>query len=136
MHVADRVRMTSWFTMTMSTAGMSNVLQKIPFRFRGLYTLGVAMYILALAMFVVSCVCITIRFIRFKHTLLRSLLHPSESLFVAAWFLSVATLLIGAQGHAAPKIGMDQLFNTSMRVCYWVYCAAAMVFTVSIHLVM
>jgi tellurite resistance protein TehA-like permease len=122
--------------MTMSTAGVSVVLANIPFRFRGLDTLGVIMFILALVIFTISCLCIAIRFCRFRHTLRLSLLHPTESLFVAAGLLSIGTLILAIQTHGGEPFHAAVWFTAAMRVCFWAYCAVALVFTVLIHMIM
>jgi tellurite resistance protein TehA-like permease len=122
--------------MTMSTGGVSVVLANIPFRSQELYALGVMLFILTLVIFIISCICISIRFLRFRHTLKLSMLHPTESLFVAAGLLSIGTIIIASQTHGGPKLGDTTWFAVAMRVCFWVYSSVALVFTVLIHMMM
>ncbi|KAA8913495.1 voltage-dependent anion channel-domain-containing protein [Sphaerosporella brunnea] len=97
----------------MSIGGASQVLIHIPFRFKGQYTLGATLYFLSLAVFTLSCICITLRFCRFRHTFLLSLRRPTESLPGVR------------RGNAAGR-GVIRGRN--------VYCLTALLFTVLIHM--
>jgi tellurite resistance protein TehA-like permease len=118
----------------MSTGGVAVVLSKVPFRFHGLYELGVTLFILTLLSFVINTICITIRFLRFRHTFMLSLLHPTESLFLSAGLLSIATIIIGCQSYGLPKTG--NWFAGAMLACFWTYCGVTLVWTVALHVLM
>ena len=122
--------------MTMATGGMANVIYSVPYRFNGLYTIGVIFFILNLVLFVFNVTMISCRFKYYPETFLASILHPTESLFVPAWLISVGTILITITeyGTSDGKTG-PWLFQT-MRILFWIYCGLAVAFSCGIYLVM
>lgn len=118
----------------MSTGGLAVVLARVPLRFRGLNTIGLIIYVLNLAFFVINCAAITTRFWHYRWTLKASLWHPTESLFVSAMLLSLATIIIGAQEYGENSEG--EWFTVMMRVLFWSYCACALIMTVGLHITM
>ncbi|KAI9669657.1 MAG: hypothetical protein M1831_007353 [Alyxoria varia] len=132
----DRIRhfTWTWFTLTMATGGIANVIHTVPLRFTGLYTIGVIFLILNLVFFLSNCIMIFLRFWNWPHTFHDSFTHPTESLFIAALIISVATILTTFSEYAfsPPKTGV-WLMQT-MIVLYWCYIALAMFFSVAIYL--
>ncbi|RMZ13736.1 hypothetical protein D0864_00368 [Hortaea werneckii] len=126
----------TWFTMTMATGGVANVIYSVPYRFNGLYTIGCIFFILNLVLFVFNVVMICCRFRYYPSTFLASILHPTESLFVPAWLISVGTILITITeyGTSDGKTG-PWLFQT-MRILFWIYSGLAVLFSCGIYLVM
>lgn len=128
----------------MSTGNLSIVLALVPFRFRGLDEIGFAFYIFDIFIVVVFALAISYRFLKFRWTLKASFLHPTESLYVAAGLLSLATLVVGAREYGTKMgrhIGANGLdrepwFAEMLRWCFWVYSALALAFTVAIHMTM
>ena len=61
----QRIRHFTWtfFTLTMATGGIANVLHAVPFRFSGLYAIGVVFFLLNILLFIVNIVMITTRFV-------------------------------------------------------------------------
>lgn len=120
----------------MATGGIANVIYSVPYRFNGLYTIGCIFFILNIVLFVFNVAMITCRFKYHPETFLASILHPTESLFVPAWLISVGTILITITeyGTSDGKTG-PWLFQT-MRILFWVYCGLAVFFSCGIYLVM
>ncbi|KAL9597338.1 MAG: hypothetical protein Q9219_005204 [cf. Caloplaca sp. 3 TL-2023] len=87
LHWRERIRHYTWtfFTMTMATGGIANVLYTVPFRFRGLDTIGVIFFLFNMALFVLNVSMISLRFYTFPETFRASYMHPSERLFLPAW---------------------------------------------------
>ncbi|KAI7620191.1 putative C4-dicarboxylate/malic acid transporter, partial [Hortaea werneckii] len=108
----------------------------VPYRFNGLYTIGCIFFILNLVLFVFNVVMICCRFRYYPSTFLASILHPTESLFVPAWLISVGTILITITeyGTSDGKTG-PWLFQT-MRILFWIYSGLAVLFSCGIYLVM
>jgi tellurite resistance protein TehA-like permease len=116
------VRVTwAWFSCTMSTGGIANLISQQPFTFPGLRAIGKVFYILNLVLFATFSVLIASRFALKPRALLTSLHHPSESFFFGSFWVSIALILIGAQAYGGPATG--DWFVTAMRVVYWIYYA-------------
>ncbi|KAL8679140.1 MAG: hypothetical protein Q9224_007058, partial [Gallowayella concinna] len=56
LHWRERIRHYTWtfFTMTMATGGIANVLYTVPFRFRGLDTIGVVFFLFNMFLFIIN----------------------------------------------------------------------------------
>ncbi|RMY34722.1 hypothetical protein D0865_14105 [Hortaea werneckii] len=126
----------TWFTMTMATGGVANVIYSVPYRFNGLYTIGCIFFILNLVLFVFNVVMICCRFRYYPSTFLASILHPTESLFVPAWLISVGTILITITEYGTSDGKTGPWLFTTMRVLFWIYCGLAVLFSCGIYLVM
>ncbi|KAG0646015.1 malic acid transport [Hyphodiscus hymeniophilus] len=111
----------AWFTTTMSTGGIALVLGRTPHRFDGLTVIGEIVFILDLVLFVSICTGITMRFVLFPQAFLSSLQHPTESLFVPTFFISIMNLIANTQVYGVPHCG-PWLVTTS-RVLFWIYAA-------------
>ncbi|KIW08023.1 uncharacterized protein PV09_00968 [Verruconis gallopava] len=115
----------TWFTMTMATGGIANVLYSIPheLRFDSLYALGCTFFLLNIALFIFNVTMISIRFYLYPHTFKQSFLHPTESLFIPAAVISVGTILINITqygvGYAGPWL------ERAIVPLYWIYCGLA-----------
>lgn len=120
----------------MATGGVANVIYSVPYRFNGLYTIGCIFFILNLVLFVFNVVMICCRFRYYPSTFLASILHPTESLFVPAWLISVGTILITITEYGTSDGKTGPWLFTTMRVLFWIYCGLAVLFSCGIYLVM
>lgn len=93
-------------------------------------------FLLNIILFIVNITMISLRFRYYPSTFLASITHPTESLFVPAWLISLGTILtnITQYGTTWGKTG-DWLLET-MTVLFWVYCALAVAFSTGIYLVL
>jgi C4-dicarboxylate transporter/malic acid transport protein len=107
----------AWFTCSMSTGGIAVLLKVTPHRFQGLDTIGLVIFIFDLLLFSSICVTITARFILCKGTFVRSLRHPTESLFIPTFFLAIGIIIVEMTYYA--HIG-DWL-TTVLQVLFWIY---------------
>ncbi|KAH6713706.1 voltage-dependent anion channel [Leptodontidium sp. MPI-SDFR-AT-0119] len=130
MGIRDRIHhfTLAWFACTMSTGGIGLVLAQTPHRFRGLDTISEIIFIFDLVLFICFCSIIATRFILFPKTLKKSLSHPTESLFLATFWISVSNILSQIQIHGVPRCGPWLI--VTMRVLFWMY--AAMTFCVAV----
>lgn len=119
----------AWFTLTMSTGGFALLLGSQPHTFRGLLTIGKIVYVFDLVLFVLVCAAITTRFIHFPGTRMKSLTHPTESLFFPTFFLSMASILVGMHTYGFPWTG--NWLKVTYRVLFWIYFAITFVSSVS-----
>lgn len=85
-----------------------------------------------MVLFLFNVVMISLRFRFHPGTFNASILHPTESLFVPAFVVSMATILVNIveYAHTGPW-----LVHT-MVVLFWVYCGVALAFTCVIYLTM
>ncbi|TGO57698.1 hypothetical protein BCON_0063g00410 [Botryotinia convoluta] len=75
----------TWFTLTMATGGIANVLYSIPYRSNWLRIVGEIVFFLNLIFFVMNCILISLRFKWNPGSFSKSFLSPSESLYIPAW---------------------------------------------------
>jgi len=134
----ERVRCFTWtwFTMTMATGQMANVLYAVPYRFPGLYAIGVTFFLLNICLFIFNVVMITLRFRLYPSTFWASISHPSESLFVPASVISFGTILLNITQYGTQQGRTGEWLDEVMVVMFWIYAALAMSFTCGIYLVM
>ncbi|WPH02860.1 Hypothetical protein R9X50_00572800 [Acrodontium crateriforme] len=126
----------SWFTMTMATGGVANVLSSVPYRFNGLYAIGCIFFLLNIALFLMNCVMISLRFYYYPSTFRASILHPTESLFVPAALISFGTILLNVSEYGVMTGKAGPWLEHAMIVLFWTYCALAVLFSCGIYLVM
>ncbi|KAF2432816.1 hypothetical protein EJ08DRAFT_695216 [Tothia fuscella] len=126
----------TWFTMTMATGGIANVLYRVPepFRFRGLWTIGCIIFLFNIFLFLCNIIAISLRFHHFPNTFTASFLHPTESLFIPAAVISFGTILINITQYGVGHIG--GWLEEAMIVLYWLYCGLAVVSSSGIYLIM
>ncbi|KAF2116456.1 voltage-dependent anion channel [Lophiotrema nucula] len=118
----------AWFTLTMSTGGISNLINAQPHRFNGQTTLGKLVFIIFIVLLLFNLTMISARFILVPRALKSSLTHPTESLFFPCMWLSFAVLLMNAQAFGVPSCGAWLV--TTLRVLFWMYAALTFIIAV------
>ncbi|KAI9704600.1 MAG: hypothetical protein M1820_005513 [Bogoriella megaspora] len=113
----------AWFTLTMSTGGIALLLSSQPHTFDGLITIGKVVYIFDLVLFVLLTILISVRFIRKPSRLRSSMEHPTESLFIPTFFLSIPTIIGCMQRYGVPSTGPWLI--VTVRILFWMYVASA-----------
>ncbi|KAF3798086.1 Malic acid transport protein [Colletotrichum gloeosporioides] len=109
----------AWYTLTMSTGGIALLLAETPHRFTGLDTIGLVVFLLDILLIFLITLVLCLRFSFFRKAPAKAITHPSESLFIPTFFLSLAAALSNIQHYAVPKCGPWLL--TTLRVCFWLY---------------
>ncbi|PQE09619.1 hypothetical protein CJF32_00007089 [Rutstroemia sp. NJR-2017a WRK4] len=122
----------SWFTLTMATGGIANVLYSIPYRSRWLEILGVIVMLLNIVFFITICTLITLRFRWRPGSFLKSVLSQSEALFVPT--CSIGTILSNIAQYGVPKTGL--WLQTTMQVCFWAYASLSVLSSAAIYLML
>ncbi|KAI5360657.1 Putative transporter protein SLAC1/Mae1/ Ssu1/TehA [Septoria linicola] len=139
LHFKQRIKhfTWTWFTMTMATGGIANVLYQVPYRFPGLYAIGCFFFLFNIVLFLFNVVMISLRFYHHPSTFTHSLLHPTESLFIPASIISIGTILLNVSqyGLSQQKVAGEWLLGT-MLVLFWIYCGLAVCFSSGIYLIM
>ncbi|KAL1311368.1 hypothetical protein AAFC00_001538 [Neodothiora populina] len=126
----------TWFTMTMATGQLSNVLYQVPYRFNGLYAIGCIFFILNIVLFIFNVTLLSLRFYWHPQTFKTSLRHPTESLFVPAAVISIGTILTNISEYGYHHGATGAWLKSVMIVLFWVYCGVALTFTCGIYLIL
>lgn len=105
----------------MSTGGIALLLAATPHQFRGLNVIGTIVFILDLVLFLLITAGITTRFFLFRKALWASIEHPTESLFIPTFWLSIATITSNIEIYAVPHVG--PWLPVALRVIFWTYSA-------------
>ncbi len=87
-------------------------------RFNGLYAIGCILFILNIVLFIFVCIMITLRFSWWPSSLRNSLLHPQESLFVSAFVITIANILLNITQYGLKEGKTGQWLITAMTVFY------------------
>lgn len=120
----------AWYTLTMSTGGLSLLIHAQPHKFPGLLQIGLAVYAINILLFVLVTSALVARFCLFPGTLMRSLAHPREGFFFPTFFLSVATLITSTQRYCVPEDPEVAQATAKgllmvMQIAFWVYVVAS-----------
>lgn len=108
----------------MSTGGLALLLYNTPYQFDGLQTIGKIVFILNLVIFVTLCLGITYRFCLNRGSLHLALTHPTESLFLPTFFLTLATAINNTALYGEPATG--SWLVVALRVLFWLYLAVCL----------
>src|ERR1700753_1434281 len=95
----------------MSTGGVATLISIQPHSFPGLISIGTFFYILNLFLFTAVSLCLLLRFIKHPGTMKESLKHERDGLFFGPFWLSLATIITGAQKFVIQSLEQ----NHSMR---------------------
>ena len=119
----------AWYTLTMSTGGLSLLIHAQPHQFPGLRQIGLAVYVVNIVLFVLVTSALAARFCLYPGTLTRSLAHPREGFFFPTFFLSVATLITSTQRYCVPENpevaqATAKGLLVVMQIAFWVYVVA------------
>lgn len=109
----------AWFTLTMSTGGLSLLIFAQPHQFPGLRQIGLFFYIVNIIIFAGVCTALMLRFMLHRGDFTKSITHPREGFFVPTFFLTVATLITSTQRYAIPD--NDTALTWAIQTAFWGY---------------
>ncbi|KAI4862410.1 voltage-dependent anion channel-domain-containing protein [Hypoxylon rubiginosum] len=136
--IRDRIccHQWTWFTMTMATGGVANVLHSVwtPYRAEWLWYIGLVFFLFNLCLFFMNCVLITMRFVMVPGSFMSSFLDQMESLFIPAVVVSVATILINTCEYGIPMTG--PWLRHTMEWLFWIYIIVSVVASAGMYLVL
>ncbi|KAI0853822.1 voltage-dependent anion channel-domain-containing protein [Daldinia vernicosa] len=136
--IRDRIccHQWTWFTMTMATGGVANVLYSVwtPYRTDWLWYIGLVFFLFNICLFVMNCVLITMRFIMVPRSFLRSFLDQVESLFIPSVVVSTATILINTCQYGIPMTG--PWLQRVMEWLFWIYIVVSVVASAGMYLIL
>ncbi|KAK5660933.1 hypothetical protein OQA88_12307 [Cercophora sp. LCS_1] len=115
-----------------ATGGIANVLHSLPYKSDWLTGIGLTFYFLNLGLFIMNSVLITIRFHVRPGSFINSFTDQMESLFISAFLVSIATILITSCQYGAPHAG--PWFLEVMEVLFWIYAGFSTVISAGLYL--
>lgn len=114
----------AWYTLIMSTGGLSLLIFAQPFQFPGLRQIGLVVYIITLILFTLVTGCLATRFFLYSGQFKASITHEREGFFFPTFFLTLATLITSTYRYAVPP--GDTHLNWGIQVAFWSYMVATM----------
>ncbi|KAJ6084417.1 hypothetical protein N7486_011217 [Penicillium sp. IBT 16267x] len=131
-----RIRHITWayFTLTMATGGIANVLYEVPYRFRGLETIGIIVFLFNIFLYLLIWGLLLTRFYFYPYTFKASFMHPTESLFIPASMVSFGTILINISQYGPEKAGPWLI--EAVGILFWIDCILAVLFSAGIYLIL
>lgn len=124
----------SWFIMPMGTLGLSLVLYELPYRFHGLTTIGIIIYLLGVTQFFALVFIISLRFALHRGSFIKSIAKESEVFFLATVLLAFVSILQGAHNYGHPAEGSN--LASAIRVIFWIYASVAFCFSLYTHFIL
>lgn len=124
----------TWFTSTMATGGVANVLATVPFRSQWLYIIGVIFFIFNICLFLINTALLLMRFHLRPGSFRHSFTDKFESLFIPASLVSIGTILINICQYGVPKAGPWLL--ATMEALFWIWTVAAILISAGIYLIL
>lgn len=106
----------------------------VPFRFRGLDTLGAVILLINIALYLFIWGLLIARFYHYPYTFKASFLHPTESLFVPACVVSFGTILINISQYGAGHAG--SWLMEAVGILFWLDAALAVIFSAGIYMIL
>ncbi|KAH7305081.1 voltage-dependent anion channel [Rhexocercosporidium sp. MPI-PUGE-AT-0058] len=125
--------MRSLTNSTVLIGGIANVINGIPYKSEWLRIIGVILFLSNLALFLMNCIFITMKFRMRPGSFKESFISPSESLFTPAFVVSLGTILINMCQYGIPYTG--PWFQTVMQVCFWAYVSLSVIASSGIYLI-
>ncbi|KAI4913134.1 hypothetical protein J4E85_010867 [Alternaria conjuncta] len=116
----------AWFLSTMSTGGLALAIAETPHQFPGLHQIGLTLFILNIALFLLLCTCTALRFLYHTSHFLTSFLHPSESFFAGSFYLSLSVILAGIQTYGITHGPAYPWLIDAVYLLYWIYAGASL----------
>ncbi|KAJ4414571.1 hypothetical protein N0V85_003091 [Neurospora sp. IMI 360204] len=128
LHLRERLKhfTWAWYTLCMSTGGLSLLIAAQPHSFPGLRQIGMAVYIINLIIFVLLTSLQVTRFLLHPGTFKASLTHPREGFFFPTFFLSIATIITSTHKYGTPVGGEPSVdLVWVLHIAFWIYLVLA-----------
>ncbi|KAL7944441.1 voltage-dependent anion channel domain-containing protein [Trichoderma barbatum] len=132
----DRIACYQWtfFTMTMATGGVASALHGLAYQAKWVNGFGVFFCLLNIVLFLTNCVLLSIRFYLRPGSLTKSFTDQVESLFIPAFFVSIAVILINICQYGAPHCGVWLL--RTLQILFWIYTGLSAVASAGLYLIL
>uniref|UniRef100_A0A098DY75 Malic acid transport protein n=2 Tax=Gibberella zeae (strain ATCC MYA-4620 / CBS 123657 / FGSC 9075 / NRRL 31084 / PH-1) TaxID=229533 RepID=A0A098DY75_GIBZE len=133
----DRIACYQWtyFTLTMSTGGIANIIHSLKWTDPWLHGIGLFFFFLNIVLFIMNCVLICTRFHLRPGSFIHSFTDQIESLFISASVgFPAAVILINTCQYGIPHTG-PWLLN-AMEWVFWVYAALSVSVSAFLYLIL
>ena len=91
---------------------------------------------LNIALFIFNCTMISLRFYYWPKTFRASFLHPTESLFVPAFVISLGSIFMNITEYGTEYNRVGPWLVQVLVPCFWIYVTLAIMFSAGIYLLM
>ncbi|KAI1413583.1 voltage-dependent anion channel-domain-containing protein [Hypoxylon sp. FL1857] len=118
----------AWFTLPMSTGGLSLLIFAQPHQFPGLRQIGLFVYIVNIIVFFCLTFAMLTRFFLHHGDFYKSLSHPREGFFFPTFFLAIATAITSTQRYAVPD--NDMALKWAIQTAFWGYVVITLILAV------
>lgn len=118
----------AWWTLIMSTGGLSLLAFAQPYQFPGLRQIGLVIYVTTIILFTIVLSCLTARFFLFSGDFKQSITHEREGFFFPTFFLTLATLITSTYRYAIPA--NDTNLNWGIQLAFYSYMVATILLAV------
>ncbi|KAL6871177.1 voltage-dependent anion channel domain-containing protein [Trichoderma novae-zelandiae] len=132
----DRIACYQWtfFTMTMATGGVASALHGLVYQAEWVNGFGIAFCLLNIVLFLTNCVLLSMRFYLRPGSLTKSFTDQVESLFIPAFFVSIAVILVNICQYGAPHCGVWLL--KTLQILFWLYTGLSAVASAGLYLIL
>ncbi|QYT01349.1 hypothetical protein H0G86_008392 [Trichoderma simmonsii] len=132
----DRIACYQWtfFTMTMATGGVASALHGLVYQAEWVNSFGVFFCLLNIVLFLTNCVLLSMRFYLRPGSLTKSFTDQVESLFIPAFFVSLAVILINICQFGVPHCGVWLL--KTLQILFWIYTGLSAVASAGLYLIL
>ncbi|RKL44097.1 hypothetical protein BFJ72_g3830 [Fusarium proliferatum] len=118
----------AWYTLPMSTGGLSLLFFAQPNQFPGLKTIGLVIYIINLIIFTCVTTAMASRFFLHPGSFAKSMTHPREGFFLPTFFLSIATIITSTDRYAIPKDNSNLVW--AVQATFWGYLVVTLILSI------
>ncbi|PSR82237.1 voltage-dependent anion channel [Coniella lustricola] len=134
--VKDRIAcfQWTWYTSTMATGGIANVLAATPFQAQWLYVVGTIFFLFNILLFIINTILLVMRFRLRPGSWRQSFTDQFESLFISASDGRVGTIFINICQYGIPYTGPWLL--RAMEVLFWIWITVAIFASSAVYLVL
>ncbi|KAI0484117.1 voltage-dependent anion channel-domain-containing protein [Xylariaceae sp. FL0804] len=126
----------TWFTMTMATGGVSNVLYSLSSAYSAdwIWYIGLVFFLFNVCLFLTNTVLISMRFAMVPGSFMHSFLDQMESLFIPAVVVSIATIFINICEYGVEHTG--PWLRHTMEWLFWIYIIVSVSASAGMYLIL
>ncbi|PQE32654.1 hypothetical protein CJF32_00004210 [Rutstroemia sp. NJR-2017a WRK4] len=118
----------AWYAATMSTGGVAFTMSVLPLNSPAIITLGTALFVINIMLFIGLTSLMIARFIIHPGTLTHAFTNPHEGFFFATSMLTIATMITNTTAYGIPNSGPWLI--EALRIAFWTYTIVATVVAV------